>query len=53
MLRGGVADKIGNGFEGLWTMLQAMRLAWDEVSELHLEPIATGAGFEFKVARDD
>jgi hypothetical protein len=50
MIRGGVADKIGNGYEALWTVQHALDVLRGYSDELRFEPFNEGAsGFEFRV----
>lgn len=53
MLRGGLSDKLGNGYEALWAVAQAVRvLRGDLAASLKVEPIGEGRGFEFVVDTD-
>ena len=38
MLRGGVADKLGNAYEALWTLLEALAVLRGLAGEMRLEP---------------
>lgn len=49
MLRGGVSDKLGNGYEAQWSLLQALRVLRGDAASIKIEPVAVGAGFEFLV----
>lgn len=50
MLRGGVADKWGNGYEARWTLLEALRVLQGLSGEIRLEPFDEDAvGLEFRV----
>lgn len=50
MLRGGVADKLGNGYEAHWTLIEALRVLRGHAEEIRLEAFNEDAtGFEFRV----
>lgn len=50
MLKGGVADKLGNGYEAHWTLIEALRVLRGQADEMRLEPFNENAkGFEFRV----
>ena len=52
MLKGGVADKLGNAFEAQWTLLEALCVLRGEAAEIRLEPFNEDAnGLEFRVSR--
>jgi hypothetical protein len=54
MIRGGIADKLGNGYEGLWALNQALQVLHGFTDEIRLEPFDEGgAGFEFRVRTGD
>jgi hypothetical protein len=50
MLIGGVADKLGNGYEAYWTLIEALQVLRGQADEIRLEPFNEDAtGFEFRV----
>ncbi len=50
MLRGGVADKLGNDYEAHWTLIEALRVLRGHAEEIRLEAFNEDAtGFEFRV----
>jgi hypothetical protein len=50
MIRGGVADKLGNGYEAHWTLTEALAVLRGQADEIRLEPFNEDAtGFEFRV----
>ncbi|MER8977915.1 hypothetical protein [Mesorhizobium sp. M0870] len=50
MLRGGVADKLGNDYEAHWTLIEALRVLQGYADEIRLEAFnEDAAGFEFRV----
>jgi hypothetical protein len=50
MLRGGVADKLGNDYEAHWTLIQALRVLGGHADEIRMEAFNEDAtGFEFRV----
>ena len=50
MLRGGVADKLGNDYEANWTLIEALRVLRGHAEEIRLEAFNEDAtGFEFRV----
>lgn len=50
MLKGGIADKLGNKYEGLWTLLEALRVLRGQADEIRIEPFnEDAAGLEFRV----
>jgi hypothetical protein len=50
MLRGGVADKLGNGYEAHWTLIEALSVLRGHAEEIRLEAFNEDAtGFEFRV----
>lgn len=50
MLNGGVADKLGNGYEAHWTLIEALGVLRGQADEIRLEPFNEDAnGFEFRV----
>lgn len=51
-LSGGLADKLGNRYEGRWTVLTLTRLLADDLSAIELEPY-DGTKIEFKAFRPD
>lgn len=52
MITGGIADKLGNGYEALWTTVQLMEVVLGRAEELRFEPINEDAdGFEFRLTR--
>ncbi|MBO9707974.1 MAG: hypothetical protein J7521_07170 [Caulobacter sp.] len=54
MIRGGIADKLGNDYEGLWALNQALQVLHGFADEIRLEPFDEGgAGFEFRVRTGD
>jgi hypothetical protein len=51
MLRGGVADKLGNDYEAHWTLIEALRVLRGHAEEIRLEAFNEDAtGFEFRVS---
>jgi hypothetical protein len=38
MLKGGIADKLGNNYEGLWTLLEALRVLRGQADEIRIDP---------------
>ncbi|MDP3749708.1 MAG: hypothetical protein Q8Q88_21975 [Phenylobacterium sp.] len=49
MLRGGIADKWGNGYEARWTLLEALRVLQGLSDEIRIEPFNEDAGgLEFR-----
>lgn len=38
MLKGGIADKLGNEYEALWTLAEALRVLRGEADEIRIEP---------------
>jgi hypothetical protein len=54
MLTGGVADKLGNGYEAHWTLIEALRVLRGQADEIRLEPFNEGSeGLEFRLSRSD
>jgi len=50
MLKGGVADKLGNAYEALWTLVEGLRVLRGEADEIRLEPFNEDAkGLEFRI----
>src|SRR5258707_15889899 len=50
MLRGGVADKLGNDYEAHWTLIEALGVLRGHAEEIRLEAFNEDAtGFEFRV----
>lgn len=45
--RGGVAEKLGNTFEGDWTLHQALLVLQSEADAIQIEPLGGATGFEF------
>lgn len=45
--RGGVAEKLGNTFEGDWAVQQALLVIQADAQALQIEPLTTASGFEF------
>src|SRR5258707_1960206 len=51
MLRGGVADKLGNDYEAHWTLIEALGVLRGHAEEIRLEAFNEDAtGFEFRVS---
>jgi hypothetical protein len=51
MLEGGIADKVGNEFEMLWTVVQVLRVLRGQAREIRIEPFNEAAnGLEFRVS---
>lgn len=38
MLKGGIADKLGNDYEALWTLVEALHVLRGEADEIRIEP---------------
>ena len=50
MLKGGIADKLGNDYEALWTLVEALRVLRGEADEIRIEPFNEDAkGLEFRL----
>lgn len=50
MIRGGIADKLGNGYEAKWVLKQALFVLQGRVDEIRTEPVGEDAGgFEFRL----
>ncbi|MBL8572474.1 MAG: hypothetical protein JNM13_02235 [Hyphomicrobiaceae bacterium] len=50
MLVGGVSDKLGNGYEAQWTLLEALNVLQARADEIRTEPFNEhAAGLEFRV----
>jgi len=50
MLRGGLSDKLGNAYEALWTLTEALHVLCAQADEIRLEPFnEDGGGLEFRV----
>lgn len=50
MLQGGIADKLGNGYEARWTALESLRVLRGVATEIRLEPFNEDAdGLEFRI----
>ncbi|WP_155499085.1 hypothetical protein [Pseudomonas brassicacearum] len=50
MIRGGIADKLGNGYEDKWALKQALFVLQGRADEIRIEPIGEDAGgFEFRL----
>lgn len=45
--RGGVAEKLGNTFEGDWAVLQALLVLQADADAIKIEPLGEATGFEF------
>ena len=53
-LPGGAADKIGNRFEGYWTVDRILDILTEKLDSIRLEPVGTeGKGIEFFVKNGD
>lgn len=51
MIRGGIADKLGNAYESRWTLLQALTVIIGTADTIQIEPVNHDAGgFEFSIA---
>lgn len=51
MLKGGIADKLGNAYEALWTLTEALRVLRGQADEIRIEPFNEDArGLEFRVS---
>jgi len=51
MIPGGVADKMGNGYEAYWTLVEAIGVLRGQAEEIRLEPFNENArGFEFRIS---
>jgi hypothetical protein len=53
MRRGGEADKLGNAYEGLWTVYNALDVLRGRAREITVEPLQNGEGVEFVKVRND
>ncbi|BAF88134.1 hypothetical protein AZC_2136 [Azorhizobium caulinodans ORS 571] len=54
MMRGGVADKLGNDYEAHWTLIEALRVLQGLADEIRVEAFNEDAtGFEFRVTTGD
>lgn len=54
MLRGGIADKLGNDYEALWTLAEALRVLRGEADEIRIEPFNEDAkGLEFRITTQE
>lgn len=54
MIKGGVAAKLGDGYEAEWTLLEALRVLRGEAMSLRIEPFDEQAdGFEFRLTTAD
>jgi hypothetical protein len=52
-LPGGGADKLGNRYEGIWTVLQMLEVLEARAQSIHLEPPGVeGNGVEFILERE-
>jgi hypothetical protein len=50
MLKGGIADKLGNDYEALWTLVEALRVLRGQADEIRIEPFNEDAkGIEFRI----
>lgn len=50
MLQGGIADKLGNGYEIRWTLVETLRVLLGQADEIRLEPFNEHAeGLEFRI----
>ncbi len=50
MLKGGIADKLGNSYEALWTLIEALRVLRGHADEIRVEPFNEDAeGLEFRI----
>lgn len=50
MIRGGIADKLGNGYEAKWVLKQALFVLQGRADEIRTEPTGEDAGgFEFRI----
>jgi hypothetical protein len=50
MIPGGIADKLGNGYEAYWTVWNALRVIQGQAVAIKLEPFDEDAdGFEFRL----
>jgi hypothetical protein len=47
MPTGGEADKLGNRYEGIWTVFQLLSLLQNAVSQITCEPLSDPTGIEF------
>ncbi len=47
---GGIADKLGNDYEALWALAEALRVLRGDAEEIRIEPFNEDAkGFEFRI----
>lgn len=45
MLKGGIADKLGNDYEAFWTLVEALRVLRGEADEIRIEPFNEDAKY--------
>ncbi len=51
MLRGGISDKLGNGYEAFWTLNEALRVLLGQADEIRPEPFNEDAkALEFRLS---
>lgn len=54
MIRGGIADKLGNDYEAHWTLIEALRVLRGHADEIRIEPFNEDSkGFEFRINDQD
>jgi hypothetical protein len=53
MRRGGEADKLGNAYEGLWTVYNELDVLRGRAREITVEPLQDAQGVEFVKLRND